>query len=121
MFGKFEAEGERIEPTENYSPKVSDFETFLTKNSKILHPNHVIMIDKKYTLAKMYGRMKGYEPDEMSDEQFQRKRDLCQEVLKVLDKIMPGRSRKRGIANFLSQIGNKMGSCLAFSGLIKTC
>jgi hypothetical protein len=54
------------------------------------------MIDKKYTLAKMYGRMKGYEPDEMSDEQFQRKRDLCQEVLKVLDKIMPGRSRKRG-------------------------
>ena len=54
------------------------------------------LVDKKYTLAKMYGRMSGYEPDSMSDEQFERKRDLCREVLEVMDKIMPGRMRKRG-------------------------
>ena len=35
--------------------------------------------------------------DEMSDEQFQRKRELCEQVLKIFDKIMPGRSRKRGM------------------------
>ena len=32
----------------------------------------------------------------MSDELFLRKRALCEQVLKVFDKIMPGRNRKRG-------------------------
>merc|ERR1711983_353524 len=44
--------------------------------------------------------MAGFEPDEMSDEQFERKKVLCQEVLAVLDKIMPGRSRKRGMIKY---------------------
>ena len=57
------------------------------------------MIDAKYTLAKMYGRMPGYEPDALSDEQFKRKQALCVEVLAVLDKIVPGRMRKRGKNN----------------------
>ena len=34
----------------------------------------------------------------MSDAQFRRKMSLCREVLEVLDKIMPGRSRKRGMS-----------------------
>ena len=62
-------------------PKIEDYENFLKKYSSVLHPNHVIFIDKKYTLAKMYGRMSGYEASDMSDEQFQRKRQLCQDVL----------------------------------------
>ena len=36
----------------------------------------------------------------MSDEQFKRKLQLCEEVLKVLDKIMPGQSRKRGMIKY---------------------
>ena len=40
-------------------PKVNEFEAFLKKYSSVVHENHVILIDKKYTLAKMYGRMKG--------------------------------------------------------------
>ena len=32
----------------------------------------------------------------MTDDQFRRKRELCEQVLKVFDKIMPGRNRKRG-------------------------
>ncbi len=82
------------------APKIDDYEKFLSKYSSVLHTNHVLMVDKKYTLAKMYGRMKGYEADEMSDDQFQRKRRLCEEVLQVLDKIMPGRSRKRGMMKY---------------------
>lgn len=81
-------------------PKIDDFEAFLKKFSDLVHENHVILVDKKYTLAKMYGRMKGYEADEMSDDQFKRKRDLCEQVLAILDKIMPGRSRKRGMIKY---------------------
>ena len=45
----------------------------------------------------MYGRMKGYEADKLSNELFLRKQKLCEEVLSVLDKIMPGQSRMRGV------------------------
>ena len=78
-------------------PKIEEFEKFLKKYASVLHPNHVIFIDKKYTLAKMYGRMPGYEASDLSDEQFQRKRQLCQDVLNLMDKIMPGQTRKRGM------------------------
>ena len=72
-------------------------EDFLKKHENVtLHPNHVFLIDKKYTLSKMYGRMAGYEADVLTDEQLKRKRRLCEEVLLVFKKIMPGRTRKVG-------------------------
>eukprot|EP00095_Tigriopus_kingsejongensis_P011042 maker-scaffold109_size355148-snap-gene-2.26 protein:Tk11042 transcript:maker-scaffold109_size355148-snap-gene-2.26-mRNA-1 annotation:"protein isoform a-like" len=92
-------EAVKLDPSEA-NPKgssVTEFECFIGKYSKILHPNHVILIDRKYVLARMYGRMEGYEVDGLTDEQFRRKRELCEEVLGVLDKIMPGRMRKRGM------------------------
>ena len=73
------------------------YEAFFKKHENIsLHPNHVFLIDKKYTLAKMYGRNEGYEANVMTDDQLRRKQKLCEEVLFVFDKIMPGRLRKRG-------------------------
>ena len=76
---------------------IQKHEEFLAKHENIsLHPNHVFLIDKKYTLAKMYGRMAGYEADILTDDQHRRKKKLCEDVLSVFDKIMPGRQRKRG-------------------------
>jgi len=72
-------------------------EAFLKKFSPILYPKHVLLIKAKYTLAKMYGRMSGYEADKLSNEQLLRKQALCEEVLSVLNKIMPGQSRMRGV------------------------
>ena len=81
----------------NGGPSIQKHEEFLKKHENItLHPNHVLLIDKKYTLAKMYGRMVGYEADVLTEEQLKRKRKLCEEVLLIFDKIMPGRTRKRG-------------------------
>ena len=76
---------------------INQHEEFLKKHENVtLHPNHVFLIDKKYTLAKMYGRMVGYEADVLSDELLRRKRQLCEDVLQVFNIIMPGRTRKRG-------------------------
>ena len=76
---------------------INQHEEFLKKHENVtLHPNHVFLIDKKYTLAKMYGRMPGYMADVLSDELLRRKRKLCEDVLQVFNKIMPGRTRKRG-------------------------
>jgi len=80
------------------NPNIKEYESFVAKYSgKVLHPNHVLMVDKQYNLAKMYGRMAGYEADVMTDDQLKRKQHLCETVLKVLDKIMPGRMRKRAM------------------------
>merc|ERR1711973_180020 len=51
----------------------------------------------KYGLAKMYGKMEGYTADQLTDEQFEYKKRLCEEVLKVFDKILPGNNRMRGV------------------------
>ena len=45
----------------------------------------------------MYGKMLGFEGDKLSDIQLKRKRTLCEEVLIVLDKIMPTLSSMRGV------------------------
>ena len=76
---------------------VEAHEAFLKKYKPILHPNHVVLIKVKYALVKMYGRMPGYEANNLTNDQLERKLGLCREVLGVLDKIMPGQSRMRGV------------------------
>ena len=76
---------------------VEAHEAFLKKYKPILHPNHVVLIRVKYALAKMYGRMEGYEANSLTNDQLERKLGLCREVLGVLDVIMPGQSRMRGV------------------------
>ena len=79
------------------SSSINKHENFIKKHENVtLHPNHVFLVDKKYTLAKMYGRMEGFTADVLSDDLLRRKRKLCEEVLMVFNKIMPGRTRKRG-------------------------
>ena len=117
---------EKLEPSLE-SPELCDVpahEAFLKKFSQILHPQHVHIIMAKYgmdfkqnltpvyryPLAKMLGRMKGWEADKLSEDQLRRKQQLCEEVrhnailctvfpqvLAVLDVIMPGESRMRGV------------------------
>ena len=55
-------------------------EAFLKKFGQILHPNHVHIVMAKYPLAKMYGRMAGWEADKLTEGQLKRKQQLCEEV-----------------------------------------
>ncbi len=94
LYRELKAEADKLDPTK---ATIEQLEAFVAKCEDHVHPNHVLAIDKKYHLAKMYGRMKGFEADSMSEEQFKRKLSLCRIVLAVLDKILPGRTRKRGM------------------------
>jgi len=90
---------ERLEPNKD-TPEQCDIpahETFLHKFGPILHGQHVHIVMAKYALGKMYGRMCGWEADKLTEDQLRRKLQLCTEVLKVLDVIMPGESRMRGV------------------------
>ena len=90
--GAIKAQAERLEYSEQRAEEcgVAAHEAFLKKYGSVLHPNHVILIRAKYSLAKMYGRMAGYEAASLGPDLLDRKRQLCEEVLGVLDTLMPG-------------------------------
>ena len=43
------------------------------------------MVMAKYPLAKMYGRMAGWEADKLTEDQLKRKQQLCEEVIFFAD------------------------------------
>jgi hypothetical protein len=85
---------------------VEELETFLKTFATVVHENHIILLLKKTTLIQMYGGIGfrlsglGVAPTEMSNDQCKRKRRLCEEVIKVLNKIRPGRNQDRGFVLF---------------------
>jgi len=79
--------GQELEAVSNKGT-IDDAEEFLEKYSKVLHPNHYHLVTAKHNLLQMYGRTEGYLIQDMTEEQLQRKKELCLEhieVLRILD------------------------------------
>ena len=77
--------------------------------SKILHPNHHVMIDLEFTLVQLYGRERSKPPstqngpDSKAHEQAmvrdaKRKLELCEKVISVISKLMPGKGLKSKVS-----------------------
>jgi len=81
-----------------YKWTMEDFEGFLTKYAKKLHPDHVLMVKVKSKMAGFYGKVPGYTMVELSQnkELIEKKLKLCQEAMKVLEKIEPGYGSLKG-------------------------
>lgn len=77
-------------------------ENVLTKYSKILHPNHHLLVSLKENLIDMYGWQLSNQIDNevVIIECLDRKIALCREVLRVLDVIQPGLNRARAMLNY---------------------
>ena len=77
---------------------IKKFETFIKKYAgSILHTNHMLLTNLKYSLCGFYGRLPGYEMQEMSVAALTRKKQICDETLQVLNRIDPGISPRRGL------------------------
>ena len=81
-----------------YKWTMEDFEGFLTKYAKKLHPDHVLMVKVKSKMAGFYGKVPGYTMVELSQnkELIEKKLKLCQDAMKVLEKIEPGYGSLKG-------------------------
>ena len=83
---------------------VCKFEAFIKKyEGSILHSNHMLLTNLKYSLSGFYGRLPGYEMEEMNATTLSRKKEICEETLQVLNKIDPGISPRRGMFLFAFQ------------------
>ncbi|KAK7084159.1 hypothetical protein SK128_004824 [Halocaridina rubra] len=87
-----EEEAEELEA----SPSIDTCEAFLEKWKDTFHLNHAILTNIKYALLHLYGSEEGYELENLNPIQLARKEELCQQVLKVADILVPGISRLRG-------------------------
>jgi len=72
---------------------IEDIEQFIQNKSKVLHPNHYHMVTAKHNLLQMYGRTEGFLIQDMTEEQLNRKIELCKENLDVLYKLDPNMIR----------------------------
>ena len=77
---------------------VIPFEKFLKDHGHILHPTNYCMIKIKNSLVGFYGRCPGFENQMlvMKPALMERKEQLAEEVLKILDLIEPGISTAKG-------------------------
>ncbi|OXA58556.1 SET domain-containing protein SmydA-8 isoform X2 [Folsomia candida] len=81
--------------------RISRLERMLKKFSgKVLHPNHALMLGLMKTLTRAYlNEWNGNELEIKMEmmEMLQRKKELCLQLLHVLDLVDPGLSRPRGV------------------------
>lgn len=73
------------------------FPVLYRKYRSVLHPKSSYMTMLRYSLIQLYGNSEGYTIDDLPDILLERKIELVQLLLEVLDVIEPGHSRIRGI------------------------
>ncbi|XP_014250343.1 protein msta-like [Cimex lectularius] len=65
------------------SPSVKKLQDFLLKLEKLVHKNHYHCFMLKHSLVQLLGREDGYTHDKMSNEDLQKKIDMCKDLLDV--------------------------------------
>lgn len=72
-------------------------EQIFRKYRCVFHPCHYVLIGLQQNLIELYGRVEGYELEQLSDKQLAYKMEMCQSVLKVLNVLYPGKTRTRAM------------------------
>lgn len=94
-----EGEINQLQEIETSIENIKLCENVLLKYSKILHPNHYLMVNLKENLIDMYGWQLSnqIDNDAVIIECLDRKVALCREVLNILNVIQPGLNRARAM------------------------
>lgn len=92
MQSEIEAVASEFEPG---AERLQKYEQLFKKYSSVLHPNHFIQIGLRQSLIELYGRVDGYELDDLPDDLLEHKCELIRSFLKILDIVEPGMTRIR--------------------------
>lgn len=79
------------------SERLEKCEQLFRKYRSVFHPRHYIQTELRQNLIEMYGRVDGYELQELPDVMLEHKIDLCRQVLNVLNVFQPGKTRARAM------------------------
>ncbi|KAJ4438512.1 hypothetical protein ANN_14457, partial [Periplaneta americana] len=87
--------GDEVESLEDSD--IPALEAFLSRYHNVLHPNHYHFLGVLHSLCQLYGKAPGFLINDMTEAQLRHKRDICRQLLKVVDILEPGYSRLRGV------------------------
>ncbi|CAG0879389.1 unnamed protein product [Darwinula stevensoni] len=79
---------EDLEKKENAT--IEDYKEILKRHAPFLHPTHAQVLDVKHSLSQMYGNEEGYQMEQLDEDQVKHMVDLCSDVLRVANKLLPG-------------------------------
>ena len=74
----------------------SEFLSLLDEASNLFHPNHEVISDLSVWLVPILCRCVSKLNETLSVSELLLKRDLCKNMLQVLDRVSPGINRRRG-------------------------
>jgi len=86
--------GDEVEGLDESS--IPALEAFMMRYQNVLHPNHYHCLGVLHLLCQLYGKAPGFLINNLTEAQLRHKRNLCRQLLKVLDVLEPGYSRLRG-------------------------
>ncbi|CAH2044007.1 unnamed protein product, partial [Iphiclides podalirius] len=92
-----QAEVDQLDLLEPGPQSIEQREATIKKYKSVFHPRHSIPLSIKHALAQLYGRVEGYNIDDLPDLMLERKAEFCRLLLKTFDVITPGDSRMRGM------------------------
>lgn len=72
-------------------------EQIFQKYRAVFHPCHYLLTGLRQNLVELYGRVEGYELRDLTDSLLERKINMCQSVLNVLNVLYPGKTRTRAM------------------------
>lgn len=79
------------------SERLEKCEQLFRKYRSVFHPRHYIQTGLRQHLIEMYGRIEGYELQELPDVMLEHKIDLCRMVLNLLNIFQSGKTRARAM------------------------
>lgn len=92
-----QAEVDYLQSIEFGPERLEKCEKALRKYRTVFHPNHFILTALQQNLIELYGRVEGYELEDLTDNLLERKMSMCQSVLNVLKVLYPGKTRTRAM------------------------
>lgn len=96
VFATIQAEIESVEMSSD-AEGIEAREAIFKKYRSVLHPKNAYMTMLRAALSQLYGKAEGYTLEDLPDLILERKVELCNQLLEVVNVIEPGHSRIRGI------------------------
>ncbi|XP_022921191.2 SET domain-containing protein SmydA-8-like [Onthophagus taurus] len=96
VFKTIQEEIDQAEAMEQDASAIETKESLYRKYRSILHPRHAYFTILRISLAQMYGKVEGYTMDILPNILYERKIELCQNIMENINVLEPGYTRLRG-------------------------
>ncbi|XP_037035204.1 SET domain-containing protein SmydA-8-like [Bradysia coprophila] len=92
-----QAETDALQSIEFGPERLEKCEYVFRKYRGVFHPSHYLLTELRQNLIELYGRVEGYELQDLTDNLLEHKMSMCRSVLNVLNVLYPGKTRTRAM------------------------